>query len=192
MAQVVLISGSPSPTSRTRRVLDYAGSLLADHDIDARLFDVADLPAEDLLQGRWDSEALQAVKKEIQAAEGVIIGTPVYKAAYTGILKAFLDLLDRDALAEKVVLPIALGGSPHHFLVLDYALKPVLSALGARHILGGVYVLDSQVHVTEEREAVLEEEPDSRLRKALYALSQHLALRDAAAFRQDSAVSGIR
>jgi len=192
MRQVVAISGSPSRTSRTGRVLDYAARLLAGHQIHVQRFDVSDLPAEDLLWGRADSEALAEAARHIQAADGVIIGTPVYKAAYTGILKAFLDLLDREALAEKVVLPIAVGGTPHHFLVLDYALKPVLYALGARHILVGVYVLDSQVHAAEGQGSLLDEEPDSRLRKALYEFSLQLASRDAGIFHADSAVLGSR
>ena len=58
-----------------------------------------------------------------------------------------LDLLDEKALAGKVVLPIATGGSPAHLLALEYGLKPVLSALGARHILAGVYATDKQVRV---------------------------------------------
>jgi len=56
-----------------------------------------------------------------------------------------LDLLPQTALKEKTVLPLATGGSPHHMLALDYALRPVLQALAARHILPGVYATDSQV-----------------------------------------------
>jgi len=41
------------------------------------------------------------------------------------------------------VLPLATGGSPGHLLALEYALKPVLAALGARHVLDAVYVVDS-------------------------------------------------
>jgi len=43
------------------------------------------------------------------------------------------------------VLPLATGGSPAHLLALDYALKPVLSALGARDILDGIYATDQQL-----------------------------------------------
>jgi len=194
MSRVVLLAGSPSRPSRTTRVLDYAGRLLSDADrsIVVQRVDVTDLPAEDLLRGRWDSEAVQEAARQILAADGVIVGTPIYKASYTGVFKAFLDLLERDALAEKIVLPIALGGTPHHFLVLDYALKPVLVALGARHILGGVYILDSQVNVAEGTGPILEEEPDRRLRKTLYEFSRHLASRDPAVFQPDSVLSGSR
>ncbi|MBP8205987.1 MAG: FMN reductase (NADPH), partial [Giesbergeria sp.] len=44
----------------------------------------------------------------------------------------------------------ATGGSPHHMLALDYALRPVLQSLGARHILPGIYATDAQVTLTPE------------------------------------------
>jgi FMN reductase len=74
----------------------------------------------------------------------------VYKAAYSGVLKVFLDLLPQTALKGKTVLPLATGGSPHHMLALDYALRPVLQSLGAKHILPGIYATDSQVTLTPE------------------------------------------
>jgi len=43
------------------------------------------------------------------------------------------------------VLPLATGGSPAHMLALDYALKPVLGALGARDILDSVFATDAQL-----------------------------------------------
>ena len=47
-------------------------------------------------------------------------------------------------LRGKTVLAMGTGGSIGHLLALDYALKPVLSALGARHILDVVYAEDAQ------------------------------------------------
>jgi len=73
-----------------------------------------------------------------------LVATPIYKAAYSGLLKSFLDLLPQDGLRGKTVLPLATGGSTAHLLALDYALKPVLGALGARHILDSVYATDAQ------------------------------------------------
>ncbi|GAA3495112.1 hypothetical protein GCM10019016_022120 [Streptomyces prasinosporus] len=46
-------------------------------------------------------------------ADGVVIGTPVYKAAYSGLLTALLDLLPQYALTGKTVLPLATGGHHH-------------------------------------------------------------------------------
>ncbi len=84
------------------------------------------------------------------AARVLVVSTPVYKAAYSGVLKVFLDLLAQTALQGKTVLPLATGGSPHHMLALDYALRPVLQSLGAKHILPGIYATDAQVTVTPE------------------------------------------
>lgn len=50
----------------------------------------------------------------------MIIATPIYKAAYTGVLKVFLDLLPTNALAGKIILPIGTGATPAHLLALDY------------------------------------------------------------------------
>ena len=88
-----------------------------------------------------------------------MVATPVYKAAYSGVLKVFLDLLPQSALKGKTVLPLATGGSPHHMLALDYALRPVLQSLAARHILPGVYATDGQVTLTPEGAYQLQRRP---------------------------------
>jgi FMN reductase len=44
-----------------------------------------------------------------------------------------------------VVLPMATGGSIAHMLAVDYALKPVLSALKAQEMLQGIFADDSQI-----------------------------------------------
>jgi FMN reductase len=87
---------------------------------------------------------------QVDRARAIVVGTPVYKAAYSGFLKVFLDLLPQSALKGKLVLPLATGGSPHHMLALDYALRPVLQSLGPRHILPGIYASDAQITVTPE------------------------------------------
>ena len=69
------------------------------------------------------------------AARGLVIATPVYKAAYSGLLKTFLDLLPQFGLREKVILPLVTGGTPAHVLAIDYALRPVLNSLDPLHIV---------------------------------------------------------
>jgi FMN reductase len=70
----------------------------------------------------------------------------VYKAAYTGLLKSFLDLLPQYALAGKTVLPLVTGGTPAHVLTVDYALRPVLASMGA-HVGQGYFLLDQLISV---------------------------------------------
>ncbi|WP_175400395.1 NAD(P)H-dependent oxidoreductase, partial [Streptomyces prasinopilosus] len=83
-------------------------------------------------------------------ADGVVVGTPVYKASYSGVLKALLDLLPQYALAGKTVLPLATGGSIAHVLAIDYALRPVLSSMGAAHIVQGRFILDEDITVHDD------------------------------------------
>jgi GNAT superfamily N-acetyltransferase len=73
------------------------------------------------------------------------VATPVYQAAYSGLLKVFLDLLPQFAFRGKAVLPLVTGGSPAHVLAVDYALRPVLSQLGAAHIGQGWFVPSAHI-----------------------------------------------
>ena len=66
-----------------------------------------------------------------------------YKAAYSGLLKVSRLLRVRLCAARRAAL--ASGGSVAHLLALDYALKPVLCALGARDILDAVFATDAQI-----------------------------------------------
>jgi FMN reductase len=59
-------------------------------------------------------------------ADGFVIGTPVYRATYTGALKNLLDLVPRGGydgtaapLRAKPVAVIATGATPHHHLAMN-------------------------------------------------------------------------
>jgi FMN reductase len=147
MATVLSVVGSPSPTSRTASVLRHLGAGLIASGHEVIVLDVRDLPAEALLSADVAHPAIVAAAAAFQRADGVIVGTPVYKAAYSGALKSLLDLLPQRGLVGKVVLPLATGGTTAHLLAIDYALRPVLSALGASHIVPGWFVLDTQIAV---------------------------------------------
>jgi FMN reductase len=66
-------------------------------------------------------------------AEGrvLIVGTPVYKASYTGLLKLFLDQLPPRALEGVLAVPVTIAASAEHRLLADLQLRPVLAELGA-------------------------------------------------------------
>lgn len=145
MTSILTIGGSPSTPSRTSAFLEYCTNFLTARDCSVENLNIRDLDPAEVLHGQFNGATVQPALAQVAAAQGVIIATPVYKAAYTGVLKAFLDLLPQGALANKAVLPFALGGSPAHSLMLDYAFKPVLAALSAYTILSGVYIIDSQV-----------------------------------------------
>ena len=143
--KIVGIQGSPSASSRSGSLLALAQSRLQGVASTAHAIAVRELPAQALLHAQFDHPLIRQALAEVAQAQVVLIATPIYKAAYSGLLKAFLDLLPQDALRGKTVLPLATGGSIAHLLALDYALKPVLSALGARDILDPVFATDAQI-----------------------------------------------
>ncbi|HEY6795058.1 MAG TPA: NADPH-dependent FMN reductase [Kineosporiaceae bacterium] len=130
---------SPAPASRTAVVLQQVDQQLAELGHDVSALAVRDLPARALLAADSSDPALAAAVELVADAAGIVIGTPIYKAAYSGLLKVLLDVLPERALAGKVVLPVATGGSPAHLLAIDYTLRPVLSAMGAAHIVPGYF-----------------------------------------------------
>ena len=142
---VVTLGGSPSQRSRSGVLLDRAKSWLNQQGVEVVSYQVRDFPAEDLLHARFDSPHIINLLEQIERADGLVIATPVYKASFSGALKTVLDLLPERALSHKVVLPIATGGSIAHMLAVDYALKPVLSALKAQEMLHGIFAEDSQI-----------------------------------------------
>ena len=92
------------------------------------------------------------------------------------MLKAFLDLLPQDGLKGKLVLPLATGGSQSHMLALDYALRPVLSALGARHVLPSIYATDAQVVWTQAEGLALDDDIARRIAEGVDTLSDAMPL----------------
>lgn len=142
---VLLIAGSPSEHSRSAALLDAVSQRLAARHIHHDRVSIRDLSPQALLLADFHHKTITRATAQVACARAVVIATPVYKAAYSGVLKVFLDLLAQDALNGKVVLPLATGGSAHHMLAMDYALRPVLQSLSAKQILPGVYATDAQV-----------------------------------------------
>ncbi|EWT04430.1 NADPH-dependent FMN reductase [Intrasporangium chromatireducens Q5-1] len=148
MTSFLLLSGSPSRPSRTAALLDDAAQHLDLGGHTATRIDVLDLPAAALLRADTTHPAIQNALAAVDLADALVIGTPVYKASFSGVLKTFLDLLPQKALAGKAVLPLATGGTIAHLLSIDYALRPVLQSLSPRHVAPGRFVLDT--HLVKE------------------------------------------
>lgn len=142
---VLLIAGSPSEQSRSSGLLDWIEHRQTQRGLTVERLQIRELPAAALLLADWEHPDVIRAIDQVARARAIVVATPVYKAAYSGVLKVFLDLLPQTALKDKTVLPLATGGSPHHMLALDYALRPVLQSLSARHILPGVYATDAQI-----------------------------------------------
>lgn len=175
--RVITLAGSPRFPSRSSALLEYAREKLTSLEVEVCHWNLHNFSPEDLLYARFDSPALKAFSEQLQGADGLIVVTPVYKASFSGALKTLLDLLAERALEGKVVLPLATGGTVAHMLAVDYALKPVLSALKAQEILHGVFADDSQV-IDYQHKPHLSPNLQIRLDSALETFWQALHRRD--------------
>ena len=161
---VTVLTGSATRPSRTlalaslvtRRLQGEPGFVVSE-------LHVRDLPAEALLHARFDDPQIQAALARIASSDGVVVASPVYKAAYSGVLKSFLDLLPQFGLRGKTVLPLLTGGTIAHVLALDYGLRPVLQSLDPRLVISGLFVLDKLVQIGEGGVVTLDAEIAPRL-----------------------------
>ncbi|MUG88676.1 NADPH-dependent FMN reductase [Paenibacillus timonensis] len=185
MSRVTIIAGSPTPGSRLFGLTDYVRERLIQTGSAIDRISAAELPAEDLLRANFGSPAIKAALAAVESADAVVIASPVYKAAYSGALKTILDLIPQKGLQGKVVLPLFIGGTIAHLLAVDYALKPVVAALGGTHILSGVFAVDQWVSRLENAGGyALEEQLRERLDEAVAELNRELARDQLAAKEQ--------
>lgn len=178
MSDIVILSGSPSEVSRSELVLKHLGELLKEGGFSVRHISVRDVPQEDLFLGKYDSNAIAEINTLIHGAKGVIVGSPVYKAAYSGVLKALIDLLPQDVLQDTPVLPLMTGGSSAHLLALEYTLKPLLATLKGQN-LKGVYLVDSQIDKTNPAKPIIDQDVEQRIQKQVEYFSEIIERRKA-------------
>jgi FMN reductase len=173
---IATLSGSPSASSRTAMLAAWVGNWLGTRGFEVDAIDVRAIPADDLFNARMDSPAVRNATAIVARAGGLVVATPVYKAAYSGVLKAFLDLLPQLGLTGKVVLPLAVGGTLAHVLAIDYAMRPVLSSLNALHVTNGLFLVDKQLERTESGELRIEKVMEERLEGVLQSFAASVRL----------------
>jgi len=139
--RLLMIVGAATPPGRLAAAVAFAAES-AGTDAAVDILNLAETPAE-ICDGRpldkYDASTRQAVERIIGAA-AVLIAAPVYRASYPGVLKNLLDIAPVEALQAKPVGVVAMGGSPHHFLGVDWQLREVLTWFGALVAPASVYI----------------------------------------------------
>lgn len=142
---IVGISGSIGSPSRTRalieNILSTASQKTHSH---YELIDIAEIAKDLGPTVAYDQlpAVLAAAYQKLAQADLIVIGTPVYKASYTGLLKHFFDLLDPKLLNGKVAILSATGGTDQHALVLEYQLRPLASFFNMVTVPTTIYARD--------------------------------------------------
>jgi len=111
------------------------------------VLDLAALPAP---FGADAAAELAGPLAAVRAARLLIVASPTYKATYTGLLKAFFDLLPGPALAGVTAVPVMTMGGPRHALAADLHLRPLLLELGANTPTAALVVLEEELPALDE------------------------------------------
>ena len=143
MSKFVLIQGSLNPNSKTSVILDEVANILKEKNIDYEIIDLRKLKLEfcdgrDLKDYNQD---LQQAYKQIESANGYVIGMPVYCYSVSGVLKNFLDITC-GAMENKVTGIVCNAGGVMSYLassdlmkILSYevhvlSIQPIVYAYG--------------------------------------------------------------
>ncbi len=139
MSTVAVVVGNPKPQSRTLAAATYVAQELAgEPDL------VVDLAALGPALLDWADPDVTDLVKQVGGADLVVVASPTYKAAYTGLLKLFLDRFAGGTGLTGLAVPVMLGGSPAHSLAPELTLRPVLTEIGGTVPGRGLYVVDAQ------------------------------------------------
>ena len=151
MPTIVVLSGNPRPSSTTSAVARSLAEAIARSAPSA---DIDTLELSDLGSRVLDPAAsdVAAARDRVAAADLVIVGSPVYKGSYTGLLKAFIDGYGPRSLAGVAAVPLIVAGSPAHAGIAAHIhLRPLLHEVGAETPLGVFAVLDGDVAAVDDR-----------------------------------------
>jgi FMN reductase len=164
---LLMLVGAATPPGRLASAIVAAAEVArtGSADVAVELLNLAETSI-DICDGRPLESYGQATREavtHIATAGAVLIGAPVDRASYPGVLKNLLDIVPVEARQNKPVGIVAMGGSPHHYLAVDTQLRQVLAWFGALVAPTSVYLTGSDF-----REGQLTSEP---VREDLAALT---------------------
>jgi FMN reductase len=144
--RIVGISGNVKAPSRTSALVASVLRGIESHfSVKTRHIDLADsAPAlfRALRSDQLDAEG-QEIVRAVETADVLVVGSPVYRASYSGALKHLFDLVHFESLVGKPVLLAATGGTPLHGLMIDHQFRPLFAFFKTLTLPTSVYALES-------------------------------------------------
>ena len=165
------ISGSLSVPSRTAALVRAIVDRLNPRG-DSRLIDLAsDAPVLFATLPKGDrSDRAREIIDAVESADLLVVGSPVYRASYTGALKHLFDLVDYRSLESTPVLVCATGGTPLHGLMPDHQFRPLFAFFKALVLPTSVYALESDFAGFALRSPEISERIDRAVAEARHQL----------------------
>ena len=143
---VVGVSGSPTRPSRTTALVEevtetFARSLGGTPTV----IELAPLLSE-LGQGPFRSDvgtAARAALETVEKADVIVVGSPAYRATYTGLFKLFFDHVGQYALVDKPIVLTATGGSDRHALLVEHQMRPLFGFFQSLTLPLGIFASEN-------------------------------------------------
>lgn len=164
--RVAAVSGSLQPPSRTRALVDAVVSeLIAQRRVELAVVDLAEVGAQiGPLRSRKNlPPEIDRYFAAVEQADVLVVGSPIYKASYSGLFKHFFDLFDPTTLAGLPVILTATGGTERHVLALEHQFRPLFAFFGAATLPTTVFALDRDIQGRE----VVNADVIDRIRRAV-------------------------
>lgn len=143
--KVVAVSGSLGHPSKTESLIqNILNELHRFVQVDIHFIKLSEI-GRDLGGALQRSELPLRIQNDllqIESADLLIVGTPVYKGSFAGLFKHFFDFVEPKALIDVPVLLSASGGSQRHALVIEHHLRPLFSFFQAHTLPLGIYATD--------------------------------------------------
>jgi FMN reductase len=166
--RLVAVSGNVRRPSRTRALVEFVAAQVArTRRIDLRVYDLLDAgPSFGAAYARSDLPLPAArIVDAIETADALIVGSPVYKGAYTGLFKHLFDFVEPEALAGKPVILTATGGGSRHALIVEHSLRPLFGFFTALSVPTAVYASDADFRDGALVEGAVSERAESAARQ---------------------------
>lgn len=151
MTNIVVISGGLGSPSSTRVLGDDIARALSEsltargQEADVTTVELRELahPIMDAMLTHFPTGALADVVEQVTNADALVVVSPTFAASISGLVKSFFDILEPDVIKGKPVLMAATGGTERHSLMLEFAMRPLLSYLGALPVRTAVFAAAS-------------------------------------------------
>lgn len=148
MRTLTVITAGLSHPSSTRQVADTIAAAVntavtaRGEGLDVHVIELRGLMndlARAMTSGGISTPALDEARTRLSDSDGLIAVSPVFQGSYSGLFKMFFDVLGTDALNGMPTIIAATAGTSRHSLMLDHAMRPLLTYLRAAVVPTGVF-----------------------------------------------------
>jgi NAD(P)H-dependent FMN reductase len=110
--KIIAISGSLREGSYTRAALQVVLQGAAEYGAEVKLLDLREynLVFSGMVDEQYYPEDVFTLRREVQQAQGIILGTPEYHGSFSGVLKNALDLMSFREIEGKMIGLVGVAG----------------------------------------------------------------------------------